>query len=289
MVQTGKTALTGLPGSQNLVLALGFGGTTGDAGDAATGALAGGFDAVASAYADGWHGYLAGLNPEPASAAAYGPTYDVSAMALAAHEDKTFRGAYVASPTMPWAWGGGTGLENPSGAYHLVWARDLYEIATALIAAGDRAGAERALSYLFDRQQKPDGSFPQNSTVDGTPHWTNLQLDEVAYPIILAWQLGRTDAATYTEHIKKAADFIVGSRTRPSRRRSAGRTRAATRPRRSPPRSPGWSARPTSRAATATPPRPPATSAPPTTGRSASTTGPPRTTARTGRSRTTCG
>jgi len=209
VVQTGKTALTGLPGSQNLVLALGFGGTTGDAGDAATGALAGGFDAVASAYADGWHGYLAGLNPEPASAAAYGPTYDVSAMALAAHEDKTFRGAYVASPTMPWAWGGGTGLENPSGAYHLVWARDLYEIATALIADGDRAGADRALTYLFDTQQKADGSFPQNSLVDGTPHWTNLQLDEVADPIILAWQLGRTGADDWS-HVKKAADFLIG-------------------------------------------------------------------------------
>jgi glucoamylase len=129
-------------------------------------------------------------------------------MVLAASEDKTYRGAYIASPTMPWVWG--TGLENPSGAYHLVWARDLYEIATALIADGDRAGAERALSYLFNRQQKPDGSFPQNSTVDGTPHWTNTQLDEVADPIILAWQLGHDDAATYS-HVKKAADYIVAN------------------------------------------------------------------------------
>jgi glucoamylase len=108
---------------------------------------------------------------------------------------------------MPWVWG--TGLENPSGAYHLVWSRDLYQIATALIAAGDTAGANRAVDYLFERQQKPDGSFPQNSTVDGTPHWTNLQLDEVALPIVLAWQLGRTDATLYRDHIKKAADFLV--------------------------------------------------------------------------------
>jgi glucoamylase len=105
----------------------------------------------------------------------------------------------------------GTGLENPSGAYHLVWSRDLYEMATALIAAGDTAAAERALSYLFDRQQKPDGSFPQNSTVDGTPHWTNVQLDEVADPIILAWMLHRTDGTTYSQHVKKAADYIVAN------------------------------------------------------------------------------
>ena len=46
-------------------------------------------------------------------------------------------------------------------------------------------------------------------TVDGKEHWTNLQLDEVALPIVLAWQLGRTDGALYRDHIKKAADFIV--------------------------------------------------------------------------------
>ena len=66
---------------------------------------------------------------------------------------------------MPWVWG--QGLSEPSDAYHLVWSRDLYQIATALLAAGDRAGAMRASQYLFDRQQKPDGCFPQNSTVDG--------------------------------------------------------------------------------------------------------------------------
>ena len=38
--------------------------------------------------------------------------------------------------------------------------------------------------------------------------WTNLQLDEVALPIVLAWQAGRDGPATYA-HAKKAADFIV--------------------------------------------------------------------------------
>jgi glucoamylase len=133
--------------------------------------------------------------------------YAVSEMVLAASEDKTYRGAFVASPTMPWAWG--TGLQTPSGPYHLVWSRDLYEIATALIADGDVAGARRALDFLLFRQQQPDGSFSQNSDVAGKPALTNLQLDEVADPIILAWQLGVTAAATWT-HVKLAADFIVG-------------------------------------------------------------------------------
>src|SRR4051794_3872043 len=205
VVQTGKTEANG-KGIRHLTLALGFGGTTADALGAARGSLAGGFSAVSTAYKTGWHNYLASLKPRPASVPALPVDYDVSVMTLAAHEDKTYRGGYIASPTMPWVWG--TGLENPSGAYHLVWSRDLYQIATALLAAGDRAGAERALTYLFERQQKPDGSFPQNSTVDGKEHWTNVQLDEVAFPIVLAWQLQREDADTWS-HVKRAADYIV--------------------------------------------------------------------------------
>jgi glucoamylase len=205
VVQTARTSLTGRRNHASLTVALGFGRDTGAAENAARASLARGFDRARSGYEGGWHRYLAGLKRPPGSADA--TEYSASVMTLAAHEDKTYRGGYIASPTMPWVWG--TGLENPSGAYHLVWSRDLYQIATALIAAGDRAGANRAVNYLFQRQQKPDGSFPQNSTVDGTPHWTNLQLDEVALPIVLAWQLKRTGAALYRDHIKKAADFIV--------------------------------------------------------------------------------
>jgi glucoamylase len=135
-------------------------------------------------------------------------TYDVSVMTLAAHEDKKYPGAYIASPTMAWLWG--TEIE-PSGPYHLVWSRDLYQVGTALMAAGDRAGAKRALSFLFQRQQKADGSFPQNSEVDGTENWNNVQLDEVAFPLVMAWQLKRTGATAYRDHVKPAADYIVAN------------------------------------------------------------------------------
>ena len=208
IVQTGRTALTGLPGRQRLTLALGFGRDDATALRTATASLRHGFPATAARYAAGWHAYVRSLKAPPLRDSA---VYLTSVMSLAAHEDKTYRGAYVASPTMPWAWGSSPDLENPSGAYHLVWARDLYEIATGLLAAGDRAGAQRALDYLFTRQQRPDGSFPQNSLVDGSPHWTGLQLDEVADPILLAWQLGRRDAATWS-HVKRAADFLLSWR-----------------------------------------------------------------------------
>jgi glucoamylase len=209
VVQTAATRVDGLRGRRHLTLALGFGRDRATAADAARASLRAGFDRVARGYARGWRSYLGSLKAPPRSVAGHRRLYDVSVMTLAAHEDKVNRGAYIASPTMPWVWG--QGLENPSGAYHLVWSRDLYQIATALVAAGDRAGAERALTYLFNRQQKADGSFPQNSLVDGTEHWTNTQLDEVALPIVLASQLGREDGVTYQDHVKKAADYIVAS------------------------------------------------------------------------------
>jgi glucoamylase len=104
-------------------------------------------------------------------------------MVLAASEDKTHRGAYVASPSAPWAFG----RDDPSGPYHLVWSRDLYQIGSGLIAAGDTAGANRAVDYLFAVQQKPDGSFPQNSRVDGTPVW--VVCSSTRWPSRSSWHI----------------------------------------------------------------------------------------------------
>jgi glucoamylase len=207
LVQTAAIALTGWPGHKHATLALAFGDDAGAALAAARASLRPGFASVERQYAQGWHAYLGGLKAPPASldGADERTLYRVSVMALAASEDKANGGAYVASPTSPWAFG----RDDPSAPYHLVWSRDLYQIATALIAAGDSAGANRALDFLFNVQQKPDGSFPQNSRVDGTPVWGGLQLDEVAFPIVLAYQLGRTDSGTWT-HVKRAADFLLG-------------------------------------------------------------------------------
>jgi glucoamylase len=209
VVQTARLPLDGHR-HRELTLALGFGADRESALDTARASLERGFGHASAAYNRGWHRYLGSLRKRPASAASLGPTYAVSLMVLAASEDKTHRGAGVASPSMPWAWGLLT-IDDPSDAYHLVWSRDLYQVGTALLAAGDRPGAERALSFLFQHQQKADGSFPQNSLVDGTPRWTNLQLDEVAFPLVLAWQLHHFDATTYAQHVKPAADFIVAN------------------------------------------------------------------------------
>jgi glucoamylase len=206
VVQTGRTELSGKAGSQDLTLSLGFGSTAASALSTANASLARGFPATTSAYQKGWHDYLDTIKT-PTSVAGHQTLYDVSVMVLAASEDKTFRGAMIAAPSMAWVWGQIAGY---SGPYHLVWSRDLYQMATARLAAGDRAGADRSLQWLWNRQQQPDGCFPQNSQVDGTPHWPNLQLDEVADPILLAGQLGEHDATTWS-HAQKAASCILAN------------------------------------------------------------------------------
>jgi glucoamylase len=147
-------------------------------------------------------------------------------MVLAASEDKTYRGGFVASPGRPWAW---ANLLQHLPVYHEVWSRDLYQIATALIAMGDYAAARRALDYLWEVQQREDGSFPQNSRLDGEPVFGGLQMDEVAFPIVLAWQLGRTGSADW-DHVRRSADFLLarGPRTDQERWENIGGYSPAT-------------------------------------------------------------
>ncbi|MGH3716447.1 MAG: glucan 1,4-alpha-glucosidase [Micromonosporaceae bacterium] len=189
-------------------LALGFGATRDAAGAAASASLSAGWTAVATGYQNGWHAYLDSVKPPPGSVTGNGLTqrYLTSVMSIKAHEDKTWRGGFVASLSHPWGEAMNADACCAAG-YHAVWARDLYQMATASIAAGDTAAANRALDYLFNVQRRPDGSYPQNTRLDGTPVWGSLQMDEVAFPVILAWQLGRRDATTYSK-IKPSAEFI---------------------------------------------------------------------------------
>ena len=68
----------------------------------------------------------------------------------------------------------------------------MVQSATALLACGRIDTARRALVYLACTQ-RPDGGFAQNFWIDGTPYWTGIQLDEVAFPIMLAWRLWKVD------------------------------------------------------------------------------------------------
>jgi glucoamylase len=216
------------PGHDNWVtLALGFGRTQAQSISVAQGSLSHPFGQTAARYRHGWTVYDARLRPPSASfpgmtpgqAASLDSHYYLSANVLKASEDKTYPGAIVASLASPWGQSVPAGVTSggePSyfGSYREVFARDLYEAFTGLMADGDLATARSATLFLFDRQQLPDGAMPRNSLLNGkpAPDTGGTQLDEAAYPILMAYRAGLGgDATLWQDHIRPAADFLVAN------------------------------------------------------------------------------
>lgn len=138
-----------------------------------------------------------------------GRLYRISQSLLLAHEDKTYPGALIASMSVPW--GEVHGDEDGLGGYHLVWTRDLCQSVTALLAIGNFETPYRALIYLA-ASQRPDGGFYQNFWINGAPYWHGIQLDGVAFPVLLAWHLnereGLKDFDPYPM-VLKAAQYLI--------------------------------------------------------------------------------
>ena len=203
-------------------------------------------------------------------------------MVLAAHEDKTYRGALhrLADHAVGV---GRPASSNPSGRLPpRVVARPLPDRHRADRRRRPRRRRAARSTTCSTASRSPTARSRRTRTSTARRTGPNLQLDEVADPIVLAWQLGRTDAAHVPRprqdggrlhrRLPGRARHAAGALGEPERLlarddrgrdRRAGlrrRHRAAQRRRRVGRR---------------------ATSAPPTTGSSASTAGPPRRTART--------
>lgn len=201
-------------------LSLGFGATQADAVHTAGRSAAADYGDTLKAYQRGWRAYDRGLTP-PARDRSLSRderrtverTYYLSANVLKASEDKTFPGAVVASLASPWgqAVSAGDPAQTYFGSYREVFARDLYETFTGLVAAGDLDTARDTVRFLFERQQQADGSMPRNSLINGklAPDSFGVQLDEVAYPILMARTVGLTGPEFYATYLKRAADFVV--------------------------------------------------------------------------------
>jgi len=172
--------------------------------------LADPFEKHREGYLRGWRRTLVDSNHEcNEHTGDGGRTYRLSRCILLAHEDKVFQGALVASMSIPW---GETKGDDDLGGYHLVWTRDLVQSATALLATGQTGTPQRALLWLAVIQ-RPDGSFPQNSWINGRMYWPGLQLDEVAAPILLAWRLRRAGVSAghcdTVALITRAASYLM--------------------------------------------------------------------------------
>ena len=143
--------------------------------------------------------------------------YWLGANVIKASLDKTFPGAVAAGLASPWgqavpAGNAVGGLAPYFGSYRETFSRDAYETFTGFLTDGDLADARAIDLFLFGRQQLANGSLPRNSLPNGlaAPDTGGLQLDETAYPILMAWQAGLGgDHALYVGHVKPAAEFLV--------------------------------------------------------------------------------
>lgn len=137
-----------------------------------------------------------------------GRLYRASHGLILAHEDKRYDGAMIASLSIPW---GDYAGDDDLGGYHLVWTRDMCQSVTGLLAAGHTEVPLRALIYLACTQRQ-DGGFYQNFWIDGRPYWRGSQLDETAFPVLLAWHLRKSRALEAFDPypmVLKAANFLM--------------------------------------------------------------------------------
>ncbi|WP_119821798.1 glycoside hydrolase family 15 protein [Halalkaliarchaeum desulfuricum] len=189
-------------------------------------ALDTGYVSVRDAYLDGWRSYLDRF--EPPECVAEDPDlrrqYRAAIAVLKAVEDKTFPGAGIASPSVPW--GEAVDATEPRDfGYNFAWARDLYQVFTALREIGDVESAVDSLEYIYEYQQRVNGFLPQNTYLDGRTRWGGEQLDNISFPSVMAYQLAEHhgigfDAVSYDYgNVRGSLEYLLRSGPRSGQER----------------------------------------------------------------------
>ncbi|MDE2167202.1 MAG: glycosyl hydrolase [Alphaproteobacteria bacterium] len=187
-------------------LALGLGTSKVAAATLAASSLLEDFSTIWDAQCCAWESWLAACRHPPKLRPDINHALAVSASVLKTHQDRTYSGATVASLSVPWG-----DSSQSRGGYHLVWSRDLVETAGALVAMEAYDDARDVLRYLIATQQA-DGHWFQNQWLGGRAFWQGIQLDEVAFPILLAAALHERDVLNgipVKDMIERAARFIA--------------------------------------------------------------------------------
>jgi len=181
----------------------------------ADGALDRGFETARAAYTDTWESFLDGVAlPESvADDEALANQYRSALMSLMAAEDKTYHGASLASPSVPW--GEAVVADESKGyGYNFVWSRDLYQVFTAFETVDKLDIARKQLEYIYEYQQDERGFIPQNTYVNGITHWGGEQMDNISYPQVMAYHLaqrgiGFDQAGFDYENLRRSADYVA--------------------------------------------------------------------------------
>lgn len=193
------------------VLALGFGQDPEGAARNAIASLHDGFDKLKNTYIAAWQKSIRSESSLHSNGVGPNDLSRTSLAVLRTHESKTAPGALIASLSTPW---GASKGDDDVGGYHLVWARDMVETAGGLLSAGAHDVVRRVLSFL-QKTQRPDGHWPQNMWVNGSPYWDGIQMDETAMPILLVdlahreKTLSDADVALFWPMVRQAAGYLV--------------------------------------------------------------------------------
>jgi len=181
----------------------------------ADGALDRGYETISTAYAQSWADYLSDKElPDSVSGdEELADQYRTALMTLMAVEDKTYHGASIASPSVPW--GEAVHAAEPKGyGYNFVWSRDLYQVFTAFDLVGSMDIAAQQLEYIYEFQQDEAGFIPQNTYVNGHTRWGGEQMDNISYPQVMAYQLAEAgidfeDVDYSYENLRRSADYVA--------------------------------------------------------------------------------
>ena len=158
----------------------------------AASALEDGIEAAATALDESWHARLDDVEVPSCvrDDDRLRSRYYAALLVMTAAEAKQHAGGGIASPAIPW--GDAVAADDPADyGYGHVWARDLYHSFTAFEAAGDLQRALEATEYLYETQSRRNGFVPQNTFLDGEMRWSDEQLDQAAFPAVMAAQLAR--------------------------------------------------------------------------------------------------
>ncbi|MFX1572658.1 MAG: glycoside hydrolase family 15 protein [Promethearchaeota archaeon] len=206
VVITGEVDLKASNG--NFILVVAFGNNPAEAGQLARTALFNDIDQVIKDYMSYWLEFQQKCkNLDQVGEKGFN-IYRLSTIVLKTHMDKRFSDGSIASLSIPWGFAKG---DDDLGGYHLVWPRDLVETAGGLLAVGANLEALQIMIYLMTTQNE-DGHWPQNMWLDGTEYWPGIQMDETAFPILLANALkenGLLQKINIWPTIKKAVSFLA--------------------------------------------------------------------------------
>lgn len=200
-------------GNHPFLITIGFGINADEAGQRALASIMDGFDSAKQNYVGIWADWQKNIHEYSYPKKGTKSLFRISAAAIQTHHAQQFPGGYIASLSVPWGFSKG---DDDLGGYHLIWPRDLVEVAGGLLAAGADRAALSVLHYLR-LAQEPDGHWLQNMWLDGSPYWGGIQLDETAFPILLVNMMfyhkaiDKSKMLEFLPMVKKAARFLLKS------------------------------------------------------------------------------